>query len=74
MITVVDPGRYFHVTIENGKDRDKEINEAVSRARQSSETLGWMGVMVTRHSPNVFTVALSENVPYGVTAERDTSQ
>jgi hypothetical protein len=74
MITVIDPGRYFHVTVDNGKDRDEEIDEAVSRARASSETLGWMGVMVTRHSPNVFTVALSENVPYGVTAERDISQ
>jgi len=73
MITVVDPGRYFHVMVDNGKDRDEEINEAVSRAHASSETLGWMGVMVTRHSPSVFTVALSENVPYGVTAERDVS-
>ncbi|WP_395405514.1 hypothetical protein ACHMXB_21790 (plasmid) [Arthrobacter sp. UC242_113] len=71
MITAVDPGRYFHVTVEKGQHKDAELSMAVDLAVASAQSLGWMGVMVTRHSPTVFTVALSENVPYGVTAERD---
>jgi len=71
MITVIDPGRYFHVTVESVSQRDEELDRAVSWARATSEASGWMGVMVTRHSPTVFTVALSESVPFGITAERD---
>ena len=71
MITVVDPGRYFHVTLEDGDQRDDELDEAVRQARVGAESLGWMGVMVTRHSPTIFTVAVNENVPYGSTYERD---
>ena len=73
MISVVDPGRYFHVTVQNGKHKDAELTAAVTMAQESAQHHGWMGVMVTRHSPTVFTVALSEHVPYGTTAERDVS-
>lgn len=71
MIKVVDPGRYFHVTVENGEHRDAELTAAINMAHSSAQSHGWMGVMVTRHSPVVFTVALNESVPYGVTAERE---
>ena len=73
MITVIDPGRYFHVTIENGQLRDTELSTAVNMAHDDSYRHGWMGAMITRHSPTLFTVALSGQVPYGITAERDES-
>lgn len=73
MISVIDPGHYFHVTVQNDDQRDVELSAAVTMALESAQHYGWMGVMVTRHSPTVFTVAVSENVPYGITAERDAS-
>ena len=73
MITVIEPGRYFHVNIENGQQRDIELSTAVDMARNDSHHHGWMGVLITRHSPTLFTVALSGQVPYGTTAERDES-
>lgn len=73
MITVIEPGRYFHVTIENGQQRDADLSIAVDMAHIGSHHHGWMGVLITRHSPTLFTVALSGQVPYGTTAERDES-
>lgn len=73
MISVIDPGRYFHVTVQNDKHKDAELSAAVKMAQERAQHYGWMGVMVTRHSSTVFTVALSEYVPYGTTAERDAS-
>ncbi len=71
MITTVEPGRYFHVAVREKHQDDAELNAAIGLAQQGAQIEGWMGVLVTRHSPGIYTVALSEDVPYGVTAERE---
>lgn len=42
--------------------------ELIARAHALRD--GTKGVMVTRHNSNLFTIALSEEFPYGLTEER----
>lgn len=72
MITTIDPGRYFHVTGATSTAIEDGINGAVEIAREHSMREGWRGILVTRHDPGLYTVALSAHVPYGVIMERDT--
>lgn len=71
MITTIDPGRYFHVTGATSTAIEDSINGAVEMARDHSMGEGWQGILVTRHDPSLYTVALSADVPYGVIMERD---
>lgn len=71
MITTIDPGRYFHVTGATSAAIEDSINAAVEIARDHSIVEGWQGILVTRHDPGLYTVALSADVPYGVIMERD---
>ena len=49
---------------------DDDLHTAVEKARAHA-TQAWLGILVTRHSPEIYTVALSFLVPYGQTFERD---
>lgn len=71
MITTIDPGRYFHITGATSTAIEDGINGAVDMARDHSMREGWQGILVTRHGPGLYTVALSADVPYGVIMERD---
>jgi len=71
MITTIEPGRYFHVIAQNQSQIQDELNTAVESARAHASMEGWLGILVTRHSPETYTVALSPSVPYGLTIERD---
>lgn len=71
MITTIEPGRYFHVTGHAQGQIDDDLNTAVEKARAHACKEAWQGILVTRHSPDVYTVALSSLVPYGQTFERD---
>lgn len=71
MITTIEPGRYFHVTGETQGQIYDDLNTAVDKARAHASQDPWLGILVTRHSPEVYTVALSSLVPYGQTFERD---
>ncbi|MGY3318499.1 hypothetical protein ACVWZ7_001602 [Arthrobacter sp. TE12232] len=65
-------GPVYHVTgnqlhlVENHLDRAVEM--AVQQAIASG---GRHGILVTRHGPGSFTVAVSDEVPYGTTQERE---
>lgn len=71
MITTIEPDRYFHVTGTTPTAIQDSITHAVQTAQEHSMREGWQGILVTRHNPGLYTVALSAEVPYGVIMERD---
>ncbi|NYD79661.1 hypothetical protein SAMN05216555_12424 [Arthrobacter cupressi] len=71
MITTIEPGRYFHVRGNTQGQINDDLNTAVGRAHAHALEEGWLGVLITRHGPDIYTVALSSMVPYGETFERD---
>lgn len=48
-----------------------DLDEAVQRAEKYAQRGGRQGVLVSRHEPTLYTVLVSDNVPYGLTYERD---
>jgi hypothetical protein len=74
MIITIEAGRYFHITGESPTEIADSINTAVEMARDHSVSDGWKGILLTRHGPDMYTVNLSADVPYGVTVERDVQQ
>jgi hypothetical protein len=49
----------------------ERLNAAVAAAHADPRTKTGMGVLVTRHNFDRFSVPLSPNVPFGITQERD---
>jgi hypothetical protein len=49
---------------------DDYLNSAVAMARMYASSTGLCGILVTRHSHDTYTVAVSEAVPFGETRER----
>ncbi|MET4096838.1 hypothetical protein ABIB51_003792 [Arthrobacter sp. UYCu712] len=70
----MEPGRYFHITAQSQHQIDDDLSAAAESTRAHAASEGWMGVLVTRHGPDTYTVALSASVPYGVTLKRDTGE
>lgn len=70
MITATT-GLTYHV----GADEPHLIAERLEAAERSAQERalreGSHGILVTRLGPTSFTVALSADVPYGITQERD---
>ncbi|MEA3550992.1 hypothetical protein PV768_20995 [Pseudarthrobacter sp. CC4] len=58
------------ITAENKAAMDHQIAEAERIAIARAVVDGTKGIMVTRHKPNLCTVVLSDEVPYGLTRER----
>jgi hypothetical protein len=61
------------VTVTDRGSRDMELDAAVTAVREQAFLEGRRGILVTRHAPGTFIVELSDEVPYGVTLERDTT-
>lgn len=59
-----------HVVAEDPRVLEQELEAAVAAARDQAAPAG-CGIVVTRHSRGLFTVALSQQVPPGITVERD---
>lgn len=57
-------------TVSNRGERDATINAAVISLRAAATTAR-SGILVTRRSPHLFTVTVSQNVPFGLTREVD---
>jgi hypothetical protein len=53
------------------KDVDVRLNEAIDTAMSMATRERRGGVLVTRHSPLHFTVAITAQVPYGWVREHD---
>ncbi|RKO20424.1 hypothetical protein D7Z96_18820 [Pseudarthrobacter phenanthrenivorans] len=69
MITTLKAGSAYHVTGNTPQSIQEDLDSAVELARQQAMKDGRHGVLVTRHDPASFTVALSHEVPYGTTQE-----
>jgi hypothetical protein len=59
----------INVRAATRKDRDERLEAAVKKLQEAAMTHGKHGILVTRHEPGVYTVALSEDVPFGITRE-----
>jgi hypothetical protein len=70
MITAVTtPG--FHVVAHEPGLIAERLDAAEKLAQKAALREGIYGILVTRLGPTSFTVALSAEVPYGTTQERD---
>lgn len=70
MISTIEAGRTFIVEADDPHLIDAELNDAVEQARQHAMEEGRCGILVTRLGHTTFTVAVSEDVPFGQTRER----
>lgn len=57
------------VTAADRTSMDRQLDEAVTEARTRALQEGRRGILVTRQSFDTFTVALSDDVPFGTTHE-----
>lgn len=69
MITTLNAGSAYHVTGGTPLLIQEDLDSAVELARRHAIQDGRHGIMVTRLGPGSFTVALSAEVPFGVTHE-----
>lgn len=58
------------VTVSDRASMDRQLDEAVALIRERAPRGGRQGILVTRHGYDSFTVALSDEVPFGLTRER----
>lgn len=72
MITPIDDGRQLHITGDTAATIQADINTAVELIKIHAIEEGKHGILVTRHGPGNYTVAISSNVPYGQTLEKRT--
>jgi hypothetical protein len=70
MITATT-GPVYHVTADEPRLIAERLDAAEKLAQGRASTEGRHGILVTRHGPTSFTVALSLDVPYGTTQELD---
>lgn len=70
MISTIEVGRTFFVEATDPRLIDAELNTAVEQARQHAMEEGTSGILVTRLGHTTFTVAVSGDVPFGQTHER----
>lgn len=65
-------GPVYHVTGNQPHLIAQNLDTAEELAlNQAIESDGRHGILVTRHGPGSFTVAVSDEVPYGTTHERE---
>jgi hypothetical protein len=64
-------GPVLEVAAEDPQLLTDRLEAAERQAQEWAMREGRYGILVTRHTPTSFTVALNEAVPYGTTRERD---
>ncbi|PNH86200.1 hypothetical protein CXZ05_02100 [Arthrobacter sp. AFG20] len=69
MITGTETGHVYRVTGDKPRLIDEDLGRAVELVQRRAMTDGRHGILVTRHSAGSFSVAVSADVPYGVTRE-----
>ncbi|WP_458782324.1 hypothetical protein [Arthrobacter sp. D3-16] len=61
------------VTATDPDSRNLELDAAVAAMEKQAILDGYRGILVRRHTPQNFTVELSDEVPFGLTREQDVS-
>jgi hypothetical protein len=69
MITEIDT-QTLEITAQDPESVQNELSAAVIRARDRALSGGRQGILVTQHSFSSYTVAISPDVPYGESRER----
>jgi hypothetical protein len=69
--TVTGPA--LTVTATDRASMDLKLEAAVVAIKEQGILDGRRGILVTRHAPGTFTVELSDDVPFGLILERDTT-
>jgi hypothetical protein len=59
------------ITPETSIERDARLNEAIDQAMSVAAMARAGGVLVSRLGPALFTVAVTDQVPYGLVEEFD---
>ncbi len=60
----------IEVIVTNRANMEHQLDEAVRAAMTMATQERRQGILVTRHDHELFTVALSDSVPYGLTLEQ----
>lgn len=60
----------LEVTADDNATLHRRLDRAEILAQQAAMNDRTGGVLITRHSPGRFTVAVSESVPFGLTREQ----
>ncbi|MDP9933779.1 hypothetical protein J2T11_000103 [Paenarthrobacter nicotinovorans] len=61
---------YVSFTAQTRSAMEQRLIDAHEEAQKQALRHGSKGILITRHSVNHFTVALTESVPFGLTRER----
>lgn len=69
MISPIDAGRSYFVEAHEPQLLEEDLNAAVDAALEHAMQEGRHGILVTRHGHTRYTVAVSAEVPYGLTME-----
>lgn len=69
MKTLIEPDLSIAVKVTDRDSLENQLNAAVSALHERAMGERRRGILVTRHSANEFTVALSDSVPFGLTQE-----
>ena len=62
--------RPITITATNRDELERELDHAVKLTQEKAMTEGLRGILVTHEAPGRFTVALHEDVPFGLTREK----
>lgn len=62
--------RPITITAANKDALERELNHAVKLTQEKAITEGLRGILVTHEAPGRFTVALHDDVPFGLTREK----
>ena len=66
----VETASTLELVIRNAATFQDDVTSAVERIREYAVRHRQHGILVTRHDPMTYTVAVSPEVPYGETWER----
>lgn len=61
--------RSIHLTFDTAEEVHDGLDSAVKELIEAAVEDGNCGILVTRHEPGAYTVALDESVPFGETYE-----
>jgi len=63
--------RTLEVTVSDTTAMETELSAAIDAVRQAALAERRCGILITRHGAGKYTVTLSDDVPFGLTRERD---
>ncbi|WP_091470854.1 hypothetical protein [Paenarthrobacter nitroguajacolicus] len=71
MIKTIEEGKHFHVTGTTPNEIHSSLDAAVELAQMRAIDDGGQGILVTRHRPDFYSIALNASVPFGFIWEQE---